>query len=79
MVRRFEIPGFSSSSKRTSVPESVTADRIFFADTLGSSSISMMPAGEEADFDIFDMGSWRSRILAVAFRMYGSGRRNVFL
>ncbi len=69
MVSRFEIPGLFSSSKRTSVPESVTAERIFFADTLGSSSISMMPAGEDADLDIFARGSWRSVIFAVSSRM----------
>ena len=39
----------------------------------------MMPAGEEADFDILAVGSCRSAIFAVALRMYGSGRRNVFL
>ena len=78
-MSRLETPGFSSGSKRTSVPESVTAERIFLADTLGSSSISTIPAGEEADFDIFAVGSWRSVIFAVALRMYGSGSRKVFL
>ena len=39
----------------------------------------MMPAAEDADFDIFAVGSCRSVILAVALRMYGSGSRNVFL
>jgi hypothetical protein len=63
------MPGFSFSSKRTSVPESVTAERIFFADTFGSSSRSMIPPGEEADFDIFAVGSCRSVILAVSLRM----------
>ena len=57
----------------------MTADRIFFADTFGSSSISTMPAGDDADFDIFAVGSCRSVIFAVALRMYGSGSRNVFL
>ena len=57
----------------------MTADRIFLALTFGSSSSSMMPAGEDADFDIFAVGSWRSVILAVDLRMYGSGSRNVFL
>ena len=37
--------------------------------TLGSSSSSMMPAGEDADFDIFAVGSWRSVIFAVDLRM----------
>ena len=57
----------------------MTAERIFFADTFGSSSISTMPAGEDADFDIFAVGSWRSVIFAVSLRMYGSGSRKVFL
>jgi hypothetical protein len=69
MVSRLLTPGFSSWSKRTSLPESVTAERIFFAETFGSSSSSMMPAGEDADFDIFAVGSWRSVIFAVALRM----------
>ena len=47
----------------------MTAERIFFALTFGSSSISTMPAGEDADFDIFAVGSCRSVILAVALRM----------
>ena len=69
MVSRLEIPGFSSGSKRISLPESVTAERIFLALTRGSSSSSMMPAGEDDDFDIFAVGSWRSVIFAVALRM----------
>ena len=48
-MRRFETPGFSSASKWISVPESVTAERIFFAETFGSSSRSMIPVGEDAD------------------------------
>ena len=47
----------------------MTADRIFLALARGSSSISMIPDGEDADFDIFAVGSWRSPILAVAFKM----------
>ena len=50
------MPGFSSGSKRISVPESVTAERIFLALTRGSSRSSMMPAGEDDDFDIFAVG-----------------------
>ena len=69
----------SSGSNRISEPESVTAERIFLALTAGSSRSSMMPAGEDDDFDIFAVGSCRSPILAVALRMYGSGSRNVFL
>jgi hypothetical protein len=38
-----------------------------------------MPAGDDADLDIFAVGSCRSVILAVASRMYGSGSRKVFL
>ena len=47
----------------------MTAERIFLALIAGSSSISMMPPGDDADFDIFAVGSWRSVILAVALRM----------
>ena len=68
-MSRLLTPGFSSGSKRISVSESVTAERIFLALTCGSSSISMMPAGDDADFDIFAVGSCRSPILAVALRM----------
>ena len=32
-----------------------------------------------ADFDIFEVGSWRSRIFAVSLMMNGSGSRKVFL
>ena len=38
-----------------------------------------MPFGEDADFDIFAVGSWRSVIFAVSLRMYGSGSGNAFL
>jgi hypothetical protein len=69
MVSRLLMPGLCSGSNRISEPESVTADRIFFAFTRGSSSISMMPAGDDADFDILAVGTWRSPIFAVALRM----------
>ena len=36
-----------------------------------------MPAGDAALLLIFDVGSCRSRILAVALTMYGSGTVNV--
>ena len=68
-MSRLETPGFSSGSKRTSDPESVTAERIFFAETLGSSSISMIPPTLELDFDILIAGFCRSRIFAVVLRM----------
>ena len=42
---------------------------IFFALTEGSSRSSMIPLGDDADFDIFAVGSWRSAILAVSFKM----------
>ena len=58
-------------------PVSVTADRIFLADLAGSSSSSMMPFGDEADLDIFAVGSCRSVIFAVSLRMYGSGTVSV--
>ena len=69
MVSRLETPGLSTWSKITSRPESVTAERIFFALTLGSSSRSMMPAGEELDLLIFAVGSCRSAIFAVSLTM----------
>jgi len=62
-----------TSSNTISRPESVTAERIFLADTLGSSSNSTMPDGEELDLLIFAVGSCRSTIFAVALRMYGDG------
>ena len=60
MVSRFAIPGFSPRSKRTSRSLSVTAERIFFALTDGSSSIHSTPAVDAADLLIFDVGSCRS-------------------
>ena len=44
-----------------------------FAEAFGSSSSSMIPAGEDADFDIFAPGSCRSVIFPVALMMNGSG------
>ena len=73
MVSRLETPGLVSGSKTISRPVSVTAERIFLAERAGSSSRSMMPAGEDADFDIFAVGSCRSVIFAVSLTMYGSG------
>ena len=69
MVRRLETPGLASGSKRISVSESVTAERIFFAETLGSSRSSMMPVGPELVFDILMAGFCRSRIRPVRLRM----------
>jgi hypothetical protein len=37
----------------------------------------MMPFGEDADFDIFAVGSCRSVIFAVSRTMYGDGTVNV--
>ena len=37
----------------------------------------MMPFGDDADFDIFAVGSCRSVIFAVSLTMYGSGTVNV--
>ena len=52
---------------------SVTADLIFLADRDGSSSSSMMPFGDDADLDIFAVGSCRSVIFAVSRTMYAEG------
>jgi len=54
-------------------PVSVTADLIFLADRAGSSSSMMIPAGDDADLDIFAVGSCRSVIFAVSRTMYGAG------
>ena len=43
------MPGLISRSKRISRSVSVTAERIFFAETFGSSSRSMIPPGEDDD------------------------------
>jgi hypothetical protein len=45
MVSRLVIPGFPTGSATTSRPVSVTAERIFLAVTLGSSSRKTQPAG----------------------------------
>ena len=71
------MPGFRSGSKVTSRPVSVTAERIFFADLAGSSSSSTMPFGDDADLDIFAVGSCRSVTFAVPLMMYGLGTVNV--
>ena len=52
---------------------SVTAERIFFAIRVGSSLSSTMPFSVELEPLIFDVGSWRSMILADSLRMYASG------
>src|ERR1700721_4662075 len=70
-------PGLASSSARTTDSASRTAPLIFFRITAGSSSRSMMPCGEEDDFDILLVGSCRSVILDTAGRMYGAGTGNV--
>lgn len=69
MVSRLATPGLRTSSKEISRSESVTADLIFRVLTLGSSSNSMIPLGEEADLLILDSGSARSRILPTEATM----------
>ncbi len=54
------MPGFSATSKRISLPESVIAERIFLAAFLGSSSRSMTPLGDDCDLLILAVGSCRS-------------------
>ncbi len=54
------MPGFASRSKRISRSVSVTAERIFFAVTFGSSSIQTIPASDAADLLIFTVGVCRS-------------------
>ncbi|SKW97688.1 Uncharacterised protein [Mycobacteroides abscessus subsp. massiliense] len=60
MLSRFETPGLASLSKRISRSLSVCADLIFLAETAGSSSKLINPAGVEADLLIFTVGSCRS-------------------
>jgi hypothetical protein len=55
-----ETPGFSTGSNRTSVPESVTAERIFLAACFGSSVRLTTPEWDVAEPLIFAVGSWRS-------------------
>ena len=71
IVSRLETPGLASGSKRISVSLSVTADLMRLVMTLGSSSRNTAPVG--SDLLIFDVGSCRSRILAVSFAMSGFG------
>jgi hypothetical protein len=60
IVRRFEIPGFSAGSNRMSVPESVTAERIFLAARFGSSVRLTTPECYVAEPLIFAVGFCRS-------------------
>ena len=57
---RLETPGFSATSKRTVPSLSVTALLIFFSICFGSSRRPTVPLGESSDFDIFEVGCWRS-------------------
>ena len=63
MSIRFVTPGLSSP-RRTSLPESVTADWTFLRITSGGSSISSVPCGVPPVVDIFFVGSCRSMIRA---------------
>jgi hypothetical protein len=63
MSIRFVTPGLSGE-RRTSVPESVTAERNFFRIASGSSRRSTVPCGVPAVVDIFRVGSCRSMIRA---------------
>ena len=63
MSIRFVTPGLSSP-RRTSEPESVTADLNFFMTTSGSSRIRTVPCGVPEVVDIFFVGSCRSMIRA---------------
>ena len=53
---RFVIPGLSGA-RRTSEPESVTADLNFFLITSGGSTISTVPCGVPPVVDILPDGS----------------------
>ena len=64
MVSRLVTPGLVSGSATTSRPVSVTAERIFFAVTAGSSSRFTQPAGGRLLL-IFLSGDCRSRTFAA--------------
>ena len=70
---RFETPGFSSGSWRTSVPESVTAVLNFFRTSSGGSIIRTTPAGAPRVVDISRSGSWRFLIRAPSSGYTPSG------
>ncbi len=57
---RFAIPSLPSPRRRTSRPESVTAERILRVTTSAGSVRSRVPWGVPPVVDIFRVGSWRS-------------------
>ena len=63
MSIRFVTPGLSGA-RRTSEPESVTAERNFFRIVSGSSSSFTVPCGVPPVVDILLVGSCRSMIRA---------------
>ena len=63
MSIRFVTPGLSAA-RRTSVPESVTADMNFFRIASGGSSTSTVPCSVPRVVDILFVGSCRSMIRA---------------
>ena len=63
MSIRFVTPGLSGA-RRTSEPESVTAERNFFRIVSGSSSSFTVPCGVPPVVDILFVGSCRSMIRA---------------
>src|SRR5204862_355332 len=65
---RFEIPGFSSRSWRTSVPESVTPLLNFFTIVSGGSSTPTVPCAVPPVVDIFFVASPRSLLRRVRGR-----------
>ncbi len=77
MVSRLLTPGLSAGSKRTSGPESVTAERIFFA---WSRVVQQLDdaAGEDADFYILPSAPG-GRDLRGRLEDEGSGSRKVLL
>ena len=75
-MSRFVMAG-RVSSKRISVPESVTA-RLNLRRIVSASSMSvMLPWTFSSDFDIFFDGSSSAIIFAPTFGMKASGSRNV--
>ena len=65
------------SPRRTSRPESVTAERTFLATTSGGSITSTVPCGVPPVVDILRVGSCRSITRPPVLGMAASGSRSV--
>ena len=77
IVSRFDTPGLRSGSKRISRSPSVTAERIFLADTFGSSSSEEAPVGATPTCSSSCRRVLQVVIFACALTMCGSGTTKV--